>query len=62
MNSNIVTIKSSCLNKETVAKFGLVPDNHIAPRWYKIVVMEHVELEHLTEFLEEVMQIEPQLS
>ena len=43
--SNIVTIDAAQVNKETVAKFGLVPDNHHNPLWYKIVVMEHVEIE-----------------
>jgi len=50
--SNIVTIESSFLSKEIAAKFGLVPDNHDTPNWYKIVVMEHVEIEHLERFLQ----------
>ncbi len=51
-SSNIVTIESSFLMKEQAAKFGLVPDNHDAPNWYKIVIMEHVEIEHLEFFLD----------
>lgn len=54
-NSNIVTIESSFLSKETAAQFGMVPDNHNAPNWYKIVVMEHVEIEHLEQFLQTVL-------
>ncbi|MCR9172342.1 MAG: pyridoxal-dependent decarboxylase [bacterium] len=50
--SNIVTIDSSHLSREVAATFGLVPDNYNAPKWYKIVVMEHVEIEHLERFLE----------
>jgi glutamate/tyrosine decarboxylase-like PLP-dependent enzyme len=45
--SNIVTIDAKQINKETVAKFGLVPDDHHHPLWYKIVVMEHVEIEKI---------------
>jgi glutamate/tyrosine decarboxylase-like PLP-dependent enzyme len=45
--SNIITIDASCI-KTTVAKeFGLVPDSHANPSWYKIVVMEHVTIEKL---------------
>ncbi|MDB3906584.1 pyridoxal-dependent decarboxylase [Crocinitomicaceae bacterium] len=51
-SSNIVTIESSFLMKEQAAKFGFVPDNHDAPNWYKIVIMEHVEIEHLEFFLD----------
>ncbi len=54
-SSNIVTIESSFLSKETAAKFGMVPDNHDAPNWYKIVVMEHVEIEQLEFFLEHLI-------
>ncbi len=45
--SNIVTIDAGHVEKQTVSKFGLVPDNHHEPRWYKIVVMEHVEIEKI---------------
>jgi glutamate/tyrosine decarboxylase-like PLP-dependent enzyme len=46
-NSNIITIKSNYVPKQIASKFGLVPDNHIQPRWYKIVVMDHVSIEKL---------------
>jgi hypothetical protein len=34
-------------------KFDLVPQKHDSEtnQWYKIVLMEHVEVEHLTQFL-----------
>ncbi len=52
--SNIVTIKSSFVNPSLVTQFGLVPDNHSAPKWYKIVVMDHVTIEKIQPFLEQM--------
>ena len=46
--SNIITIKSKFIAKETASSFGLVPDNHSSPEWYKIVIMEHVTIEKLS--------------
>ena len=54
--SNIVTIDATQIGKDTVAKFGLVPDNHNAPKWYKIVVMEHVEVEKLELLLKDIAE------
>lgn len=51
-SSNIVTIKSDYVSVDLAHKFGLVPDNHHNPKWYKIVVMEHVTMEKITVFLE----------
>lgn len=45
--SNIVTIDATQIEPETVAKFGLVPDDHHNPKWFKVVVMEHVEIEKI---------------
>ena len=45
--SNIVTIKAKYIGKEIAQSFGLVPDNHTKPKWYKVVVMEHVTIEKL---------------
>ena len=53
-SSNIVTIKSEYVSIDLAHKFGLVPDNHHEPKWYKIVVMEHVTMEKITIFLEEM--------
>ena len=52
--SNIVTIKSHCINQNIASKYGLVPDNHQNPGWYKIVVMEHVTIEKLEPLVEEL--------
>lgn len=52
--SNIVTIKSHCITIEIVEKFGLVPDNHENPKWYKIVVMSHVSIEKLSLFIDDI--------
>lgn len=48
---NIITIKAYQLSAELATRYGLVPDSHHAPEWYKIVVMDHVELEHLLAFV-----------
>lgn len=45
--SNIVTIKASAISAGIAQKFGLVPDNHRNPEWYKIVIMDHVTIEKL---------------
>jgi tyrosine decarboxylase/aspartate 1-decarboxylase len=46
--SNIVTIKSEFISNAIAKKFGLVPDNHLNPKWFKIVVMSHVSVEKLS--------------
>jgi len=51
-NTNIIAIKSKSTSKKTAEKFGLVPDNHQEPNWYKIVVMSHVSIEKLSLLLE----------
>lgn len=50
---NIITMEADCIDKELAAQFGLVPDTHAGKAgWYKIVVMDHVELDHLQEFVQ----------
>ena len=51
-SSNIITIKSEYVNQEIVERFGLVPDTHENPSWYKIVIMEHVTMENLIPLVE----------
>jgi tyrosine decarboxylase / aspartate 1-decarboxylase len=52
---NIVTIDSSDLPKTLAEKYRLVPQQHQGDnKWYKIVVMDHVEVEHLTRFIDEL--------
>lgn len=50
--SNIITIDSQHVIPEIVKTFGLVPDNHNNPKWYKVVIMEHVTIEKLMLLLE----------
>jgi len=52
--SNIVTIYSDFISTELASKFSLVPDNHENPNWYKIVVMEHVSIEKLIQFIDSI--------
>ena len=46
--ANIVTIKSDSIDKKIAEQYGLVPDNHKTPNWFKIVIMEHVSIEKLS--------------
>ena len=53
--SNQVAIESKFLSQEVVERFGLVPDTHKGtPSWYKIVVMEHVTIDVLAPFVNEL--------
>ena len=52
--SNIITIKSGYVNTEIANEYGLVPDNHTNPNWYKIVIMEHVTVDNLLPLLERI--------
>lgn len=53
-NSNIITMQAAFITAEIAHEFGLVPDNHHQPSWYKIVVMEHVTIEKVVPFLEKL--------
>ncbi|QES87559.1 pyridoxal phosphate-dependent decarboxylase family protein [Rhizosphaericola mali] len=48
---NIVTIKANAIKEDVAEKYGLVPDSHDQPNWYKIVVMDHVDLDILEKFI-----------
>ncbi len=52
--SNIITIRRQYVKDEIAGKFGLVPDNHLDPEWFKIVIMEHVSIEKLASLVEEL--------
>jgi len=52
--SNIITIRSEFVREETAHEFGLVPDNHNNPNWYKIVIMDHVTIEKLILLIEDL--------
>ncbi len=55
--SNIVTIKSDQISEETALRYGLVPDNHSAPHWYKAVIMDHVTIEKLEPLVADIQKI-----
>ncbi len=49
---NIVTIRSEFISTSIAEQFDLVPQKHDdANQWYKIVIMDHVEIEHLMLFV-----------
>lgn len=51
-NMNIVTIQSQYISKSLEEKFDLVPQKHDeSNKWYKIVIMDHVEVDHLSTFI-----------
>jgi glutamate/tyrosine decarboxylase-like PLP-dependent enzyme len=52
--SNIITIRSKFVDVEVASKFGLVPDNHLNPEWFKIVIMDHVTIEKLMLLIEDL--------
>lgn len=53
---NIVTIKSEFVSEQLAHKYHLVPQEHdnADNKWYKIIVMEHVEIDDLLPFLNEL--------
>ena len=49
---NIVTIQAQFIKKYLVKKYDLVPQKHNSDNsWYKIVIMDHVEVDHLSTFI-----------
>lgn len=50
-NANIVTLKAASVPSELAARYWLVPDNRNLPRWFKIVVMDHVTIDKLEPFV-----------
>ncbi|NVK26544.1 MAG: aspartate aminotransferase family protein [Flavobacteriia bacterium] len=53
--SNIVTMRSSQVPKNLVEKYGLVPDSHEGNAdWYKVVIMDHVNVDDMVPFVEEL--------
>ena len=50
-HSNIVAIASDSIDARLAAANWLVPDDHEAPAWFKIVVMDHVTDDKLKPFL-----------
>jgi len=54
--SNIITIRSKHVPHSVAHKFGLVPDNHDNPNWFKIVIMEHVTIEKLSKLVDDLSE------
>lgn len=46
-HANIVTIRAAHVKEDVARRFGLVPDVHGNPAFYKVVVMDHVTIEKL---------------
>ncbi|MEM9859454.1 MAG: pyridoxal-dependent decarboxylase [Bacteroidota bacterium] len=55
--SNIVTIASNQIPYEIAHKYGLVPDDHNAPKWYKAVIMDHVTIEKLQPLVDDIKKL-----
>jgi tyrosine decarboxylase/aspartate 1-decarboxylase len=52
---NIITLCAADVPQDLAASFGLVPDTHEGKaQWYKIVVMDHVEIEMLKAFTDQL--------
>lgn len=52
---NIITLKSEYVTVELAEKFGLVPQTHEGSnKWYKVIIMDHVEIEDLQKFIKEL--------
>ena len=56
-HSNIVTIASNYIPEDVAHEFGLVPDNHQKPKWYKAVIMDHVVIERLEPLVNRLAQL-----
>ncbi|MEM6522336.1 MAG: pyridoxal-dependent decarboxylase [Bacteroidota bacterium] len=55
--SNIVTIKAEQITNEITEKYGLVPDDHKSPKWYKAVIMDHVTVEKMQPLIEDIKKL-----
>lgn len=61
-DSNIITMRSKGLNETIAKKYGLVPDKHQKPNWYKVVIMEHVTIEKLAPLIEDLKNFNVQIN
>ena len=56
-SSNIITMFSEDVPNNLAHKYGLVPDSHSEnPKWFKIVIMDHVTLDSLEPFIKELKE------
>ncbi|MDK2770999.1 MAG: aspartate aminotransferase family protein [Flavobacterium sp.] len=52
---NLVTIHAENIPHKIAEKYDLVPQQHNEHnKWYKIVLMDHVEIDHLTTFIDDL--------
>ena len=52
---NLVTIHAENIPETIAEKYDLVPQQHNEHnKWYKIVLMDHVEIDHLTTFIDDL--------
>lgn len=52
---NIVTLKSEYVPEDIAKKYGVVPQTHEGEnKWYKVIMMDHVEIDDLLKFVEEL--------
>lgn len=57
-NMNIVTMEEQYVSHEIADKYFLVPEVHNETnKWYKVVVMDHVELDVLNELVEDLKKM-----
>lgn len=55
---NIVTVRASHIPEPIANRFNMVPQKHDASnQWYKIVLMDHVEIEHLTALIKALQDV-----
>lgn len=55
---NIVTIKAQYICEDIALKYDLVPQQHNAEnKWYKIVLMEHVEVDGLNQLINDLKKL-----
>jgi glutamate/tyrosine decarboxylase-like PLP-dependent enzyme len=56
---NIVTIDSSAIPSELALKYDLVPEQHNENnKWYKVVIMDHVEIDDLMKLVDALKKTE----
>lgn len=49
---NIVTIQNKEVDYTLMEQYGLVPDDHDNPKWWKVVLMDHVDDSLIEQFLD----------
>lgn len=55
---NIVTLKSQYVPENLAHQYGLVPETHNGNNnWYKVIMMDHVEIDDLLKFVNELKEI-----